>query len=167
VTGVPVPPLGATVTALDCVAPPNVAVGVIISLVVLGPKRYGGLQLGAVGLAIKMVTLQFLSVNLQLFVHCRYLKVPFIKTAARQIRTIFLFLGVGIGATWGASWGWPMADDLIKFVISGLVYCSLVLGLLLASPTLLGLTPSDLSAAWVSAINALRIKSPFHDSPHP
>jgi O-antigen/teichoic acid export membrane protein len=51
--------------------------GVIFTFFLLGPHKYGGLNLGANGLSLKMMLLQMISVNVQLWFNAKYLKYSF------------------------------------------------------------------------------------------
>ena len=53
--------------------------GLSISFLLLAPQKFYGYNLGALGLAIKMIIIQFVSVNIQLFYNSKYLKLSFIK----------------------------------------------------------------------------------------
>ena len=63
-------------------------VGFLLTLLLVAPKRFLGMDLGALGLGIKMVTVQCLSVNMQLAASTKYLKLPYAKFLAHQAATL-------------------------------------------------------------------------------
>lgn len=61
--------------------------GFVLSYVFLAPKEYliPGLQLGAMGLALKMVLGQFLDVHVRLFYTCKLIRINFFKILFKEI----------------------------------------------------------------------------------
>jgi O-antigen/teichoic acid export membrane protein len=135
------------------------SVGIITSLFVLGPSKYGALELGAIGLSLKVLILQLVSVNVQIVVHCHYLHVPYKEMVVRQAVTISIFLGSAILSLWGASLFFPWGGKFGTFIVSGVFYSFLILGVGVYQPTLLGLNPSDLIRWWNSALNKMSFQT--------
>ena len=66
-------------------------IGALLCFILLAPKNYHCLELGAKGLAIYMLIVQFFSVNTSLFFNCKYLKVSYYNFVFFQSK-ILLFL---------------------------------------------------------------------------
>lgn len=121
-------------------------VGLPLSLWLLGPKAWGALELGAAGLAIKMVLTQVLSVNLQLFSHARFLKLPFLPMLKTQVMVLAVYAGLAFGAAW---LGRALAAGVaVRAVISAGFYGGAVLAVAHWRPGLLSLEAADLPHLW-------------------
>ena len=120
----------------------NIEVGVMIlglsiSFLLLAPQKFYGYNLGALGLAIKMIIIQFVSVNIQLFYNSKYLKLSFIKFFTHQLLIIYIFfifafLANKISIIF-------IEHNLIYFIISALIYYILILFFLYNFPFLISL----------------------------
>lgn len=121
------------------------SIGLLVLFYLISPAENGfGRDLGATGLAIKMVIIQFLSVNVLLWYNCKLMKIPFAKIFIHQLYTILL-LGI---LAWISSFfckkfivdylTLAINKDLFvsiwSFTISGLIYTLLVFGLLWIFP---------------------------------
>lgn len=62
--------------------------GLIFSFIFMGPKKFGVLDLAAIGLALKMVINQVFTVNLHLWYNCKFLKVSFLQFLSYQVITL-------------------------------------------------------------------------------
>ena len=117
--------------------------GVIFTFYLLGPIKYGGLNLGANGLSFKMMGLQVISVNTQLWFNAKYLKVPFKKLFLNQITTIVVFLGCALLAAGIIKGIFPGLGNIVHFIISGFLY-TFVCGIIFMQwPEALALKRSD------------------------
>lgn len=112
-----------------------------------------GLALGATGLAAKMVAVQFLATNVQLFCNTRYLGISYRKWLLYQLAMIpFVYL-VAWGVSEGASLLMPSlspdAGGLLSVGISlagtGVAYCAAIVLVVLAFPRMAGLGREELS----------------------
>lgn len=95
-------------------------VGLPVTFWLIAPAEWYGLNLGATGLAIKMVVIQLLGVQLDIWFNTRWLQLSFWKLLAHQI---FVVVGLGVVA-WLASMG---VDGFIQatlpaFLVSGIIY---------------------------------------------
>lgn len=86
----------------------------------IAPEHWWGLNLGAVGLAIKMVLVQVIGVNLQLWFNARLLKLSFGKLLAQQLYSV---MGLGVVA-WGSKLfiDQTIPNVLLSFLASGFIY---------------------------------------------
>ena len=60
------------------------------------PTAYYGFNLGAIGLAIKVVGLQFLFVNIQLWLNTKFLKISYMHLLLNQIKIVALFMTISL-----------------------------------------------------------------------
>jgi O-antigen/teichoic acid export membrane protein len=67
----------------------------LFSFLLMGPSSQFGLNLGATGLAIEMLLVQFISQNVLLYFNCKYLRISFLKITIFQILTLTTLLLVG------------------------------------------------------------------------
>ncbi|MCP4650695.1 MAG: hypothetical protein GY853_11540 [PVC group bacterium] len=96
--------------------------GVVFTFFLLGPQKYGGFNLGANGLSFKMMGLQVISVNVQLWFNAKYLKYSFKTLFLNQIGTIIVFLGLSGISSGFARAIFPNLAPVIHFCLSGTVY---------------------------------------------
>ncbi len=82
--------------ALSKITVVGCGVGVLASIFLLMPEQYGGLALGASGLAVKTVGLQFLVANFMLLMCSRLIPLPLGRLFAHQ----FISLGVFMLLAW-------------------------------------------------------------------
>lgn len=122
-------------------------IGVPVGYFLIAPESKMGLNAGATGLAIKMVVMQIIGVNVQLYFNCRLLKLNFSRYVGHQILSVFLFMVFSALAM-------LIVDRLlvlqhfilINFLISGILYLCMIIGLLYYKPSLFGLAREDISS---------------------
>lgn len=113
-------------------------VGFVISLLFLMPIKFYGLGLGAIGLAIKMVLIQFISVNIYLWIIARFLNLSFHKFFGHQlivIAVLFIFSKFSQYLS-----GFISTNIIFTFLISGFIYTLLVFSLIIIYPRVIVLT---------------------------
>lgn len=132
-------------------------VGIPINLLLVGPARYGGLDLGATGLAIKVTLLQCVGVNVQLYWIANRLQLSFRRLFWQQIYTISILLAIGLAALLLAR----HADQaLTRLAISGACYSLLVLFLSWGAPRVLSIpVMAWLGEGWNRAFSAMKRKA--------
>jgi O-antigen/teichoic acid export membrane protein len=119
-------------------------VGVGIAWWLIAPTDLGGLGLAGKGLAMQLVIVSLLSVSVRFFVVCRLAVIGFLKLAGN----VLLILGVIFGVSCLAKVvGATMDTDLFQLILSGVIHCSCIGLLLLAFPTAVGLSRSELLTA--------------------
>jgi O-antigen/teichoic acid export membrane protein len=119
--------------------------GFIISLFLLSPVSYLGFEMGAIGLAIKMVLVQFITVNIILWFSARFLNLSFIKFFGHQLivlSILFLLAKLSLYMT-----DFISTHILNNFIISGIIYSLLVLSTILLYPRIIVKTRRDLCFA--------------------
>lgn len=125
--------------ALECLY------GLGTAWLLLAPSHWGGLGLGAVGLAIKTVGVQIVTVNVYLWLASRCIPLNFWRNVGHQLWSLGLLLALAFGCRQATlSWGIGDLDGLARFLISGILYTAGVGLLCLALPAVLGMTRQEL-----------------------
>lgn len=119
--------------------------GLPVMLWLVLPLESGGLGLGAAGLALKMVALQFLFVNVQLWFNTRLLSLSFWKLLAHQLVAPAAFLLCVFASS--ALVSLPGLPRLSQFLLAGAAYTFLVAVMILLIPRLAGLQRGEIGAA--------------------
>ena len=124
--------------ALECVY------GFTTAWFLLAPPEYMGLNLGAVGLAIKTVAVQIITVNVYLWLASRFLPLSFWRNFAHQIWSLAVLLTLA----WLCREGTIMAglgdlNTFSRFLVSGVLYSAGAGVVCVAMPALLGLSRQD------------------------
>ncbi len=116
--------------------------GLLVTFFLLAPKEYMGLDLGAVGLAIKMVALQFIAVNIQLWYNTRFLHISYLRLAGHQILAMMI---IGLLSWLSAVAGEALTENMIgSLIASGAAYALLLSFTLFAFPSIYSLTREEL-----------------------
>jgi len=116
-------------------------IGLPLIFWLLAPPALFGLELGAVGVAIKMVVLQFFAVNVQLWYNIKFLNLSFKKFLWHQILVVFLFFGLAMIISTLIN---PIFEQpLIGFFLSGIIYTLSCFFLAIAIPSLFSATHQD------------------------
>ena len=124
-------------------------IGLPVTYFLIAPVDRWGLNARATGLAIKMVTLQFIGVNVQLYFNARYLKFSFWKYLGHQIFVIVCLLVIATGATIAGNkiltiWG---SENVVSgFLFSGVLYTLMVITLIYFLPIFMGLKKQDIQS---------------------
>ena len=111
--------------------------GLIVSFFLIGPQKYYGFDLGALGLAIKMLVMQFILVNIQLFFNSKYLKLNFKKFVGHQILIVIIFLIFAFSAKYFSAL--VFENNLLSFLLSGVIYLIFIIVLLYNFPVLISI----------------------------
>lgn len=126
------------ITACECVY------GLATAWFLLAPHNLLGLNLGATGLAIKTVSIQFISVNIYLWLASRMVPFPFWRNLCHQILSVLILCSFAFFSHW-LSQHTPFLSGhyLIRFFCSGILYTVCVIAACIACPRLLGLSRND------------------------
>ncbi|WP_434581398.1 lipopolysaccharide biosynthesis protein [Sulfurimonas sp. NW15] len=100
------------------------------------------LKLNAVGLAWKMVVIQVISVNIQLYFNSRYLNLKFSKFVYHQIFSVLVFVLLAYVTNILML---ELKNKLIEFLLSGILYTFLVIVSTLIMPILFGLSKNNVN----------------------
>jgi O-antigen/teichoic acid export membrane protein len=129
--------------------------GLPISFFLLAPSRMLGYNLGAEGLAIKIITVTFLSNQLLLWSNARFLGIEFKKYLFFQIHTLApLILSAWVAGKLAQNF---FAEQFAIFFSAGAIYTAIASILLLTKPEILGLEKTVLDPIYVLLRTRLRI----------
>jgi O-antigen/teichoic acid export membrane protein len=120
-----------------------------------------GLDLGSMGLAIKMVSIQILAVNVQLYYNTKTLNLSFIHFLWHQIYSVVLlfvlaFFAEKAAAVFVAPEG--IIGMLVNFILAGFIYCLAVFFLVYNFPKISGLQKGEIRSGIKSIHNWLLVK---------
>jgi O-antigen/teichoic acid export membrane protein len=119
-------------------------IGLPITYFLIAPVDMMGLNTGSMGLAIKMVLIQFIAVNVQLYFNSKYLKFSFLKYFAHQIVCVGCLLLLVWLSLKVVDYLQISSNIVINFLLNGIIYSISVAGLTYFLPSLFGLTRKDI-----------------------
>lgn len=119
-------------------------VGLPLTYYLIAPTHQMGLNFGAIGLAIKMVLINILGVNVQLYFCARLLGLNFNRYLMHQFTCVLSLCAVGILASYSVDYFLNSDGVLLSFLLSGFIYTLLVIGLGYALPQTFGVRREDL-----------------------
>lgn len=123
----------------------NMLLGLLLTVVLLAPANFGGLDLGSAGLAVKMLVTQVVGTNVQLIWICRRLELNYGRLLLHQVLCLAGFATVCLAAR--------QLEQLAALpvfagiVVSGAAYCVLSAGMVWLIPSLVGCQRGELAAA--------------------
>lgn len=119
--------------------------GLAMSFILIAPEAFWGYDLGAVGLAIQMLIMQFITVNIMLFYNCKFLKTPYFKLLGYQL----LILAGGSSVAYVINWCIKSLNFSLAFINPVLFFMAFTLvsaSIILTQPLWIGLQRSQLTA---------------------
>lgn len=116
--------------------------GLVMTYFLLAPGAYGGFDLGANGLAVKMIIIQLIGVNIQLVFNTKLLQLSYLKFFLHQILVISSLSMLSYGSS--VLLRYVFSSELLHIFASGVVYISLVALLVFTFPQLISHKRSDL-----------------------
>jgi len=136
----------------------SMLIGLPVTYFLIAPGDKWGINAGATGLAIKMVLLQFIAINVQLYFNSKYLKFSFKRYLGHQIFSVGCLLTVAFLATIGVDRVLGFREAIIpSFLLAGFFYTIMVIGLFYCLPIIFGLKRQDIE--WIRyRIKKIRIK---------
>ena len=131
------------------------ATGLVVSWFLIAPPAFFGMNLGALGLAIKMATVPCIFVNILLVIASRSIPIKLWSNLAHQALCPLSFLGLA----WISGKAAEVAGlaEMPRVFASMVIYTVLSLGLFSVIPWLGGLSRRELSAFWGETGAALRV----------
>ncbi len=119
-------------------------VGVAATFFLIAPRELMGLNAGAMGLAVKMISIQFIIVNIRLYYNSRYLRISFWRYFLQQLLCVACLVVLAGAATLMADGIYVgEASPLGNFLFAGFLYSGLVALSLYLLPPLFGLRRGD------------------------
>jgi len=98
-------------------------------------------DLRAIGLAFKMVIIQIISVNIQLYFNSKFLDFKISYFIKHQIFSLLFFMLIAYITDFIV---FPFSNKLIEFLVSGLIYTVFVLIGVIIAPTIFGLSKEEI-----------------------
>lgn len=118
--------------------------GLPLTYFFIAPRERFGLAAGAGGLATKMVLLQFIEVNAQLYFNSKFLGIPFWKQIAHQLLSVGGLLSAALIARFAVS-HISATNIFIDFLAAGALYTVFVIITAYFFPELFGLKEGDIA----------------------
>jgi O-antigen/teichoic acid export membrane protein len=119
-------------------------IGLPVTYFLIAPINMVGLNAGSTGLAIKMVLIQFVAVNVQLYFNSRFLKLSFWKYFTHQLVCITCLLLLAFLSLKIVDYLQISSNIVINFLLNGIIYTISVAGITYFVPALFGLTRKDI-----------------------
>ena len=120
-------------------------IGLPVTYFLIASREQWGLNAGATGLAIKMVSLQLIAVNVQLYFNSRLLKLSFWKYLGHQIFSVGCLLAIAVIASFGVDNVLGLHENIIpSFLLAGFLYTVMVTGLVYCMPVVAGINREDI-----------------------
>lgn len=118
--------------------------GLPVTFFLVAPSLHHGLDLGAVGLAVKVVLMQIIMVNVQLWYVTKIIGLSFSRFVLHQAAVLVVF-GLFAGLSRGLT-SFLGTGMIVKFIVCGALYSTLVIAAVYAFPALIGFNRDELSA---------------------
>lgn len=132
-------------------------VGLPLTYLFIAPSSQLGINAGAAGLAIKMVLIQIISVNVQLYFNAKFLNLNFWKYLGHQLVSVICLILISQFSMFIVDKALHFGDNIIfNFLIGGILYCVMVLILIYFQPRIFGLGEKDVTKLFNLLINRLR-----------
>lgn len=120
-------------------------IGLPVTYFMIAPRALWGLGIGANGLAIKMVLINIVYVNVQLYFNSRYLKFSFRKYLGLQFMSVACLLTIAFFTSYIVNKPLGLGNSFLpSFLLAGVLYTLLVLCLVYCLPALFGVRRHDI-----------------------
>ncbi len=135
----------------------GMVLGLPLVYFLLAPESMFGLDAGAVGLAIKMVLINIITVNIWLYFNTRFLKLSFRKFLLHQVGSVAIMISIAVLSRLGIDRIPGLENNVIlSFLLSGAVYTITVVLISNYFPKLLGLDRESLGKIKTRLIGMFR-----------
>jgi cation transport ATPase len=122
-------------------------IGLPVPYFLIASREQWGLDAGATGLAIKMVSLQLIAVNVQLYFNSMFLKLSFWKYLGHQALCVGCLIAIAIIASFGVDNVLGLHENIIpSFLLAGVLYTVMVIVLVYCVPVVAGLHRQDIQS---------------------
>lgn len=123
--------------------------GLPVTYFLIAPKNAFGIALGAEGLSIKMVLIQFIAVNVQLYFNTRFLKLSFWRYLGHQVICLGYLSAIAFISIFLINKILNLQQNIIaNFISTGVIYSLIVFASVYLFPALFGLKKRDI--AWLA-----------------
>ncbi len=130
--------------------------GLPVTYFLVAPVDMMGLNTGSTGLAIKMVLIQFVAVNAQLYFNSKFLRLPFWKYFAHQILCIGCLLSLAFISLKIVNYLQISSSIVMNFLLNGVIYSISVAGLTYFVPNLFGLKKKDMHSFYQLLLKGIK-----------
>lgn len=131
----------------------SMVLGLPVTFFLIAPKSYMGMDAGAIGLAMKMVLVNVITVNVQLYYNAKFMALSYWRYLGHQIISVSCMLLIAWGTVMSMNQiAWMSQHLLTSFIITGLIYTLIVIGVVYKCPILFGLHKED----FVMLFNSIR-----------
>jgi O-antigen/teichoic acid export membrane protein len=138
------------------------------TFLLIGPKEYGGMNLGSVGLAVKLVAMEFIGNNIVLYFNAKILNLRFYRYLLHQVSVVAVLTATAAmskaAATFvlgGSADGW-----LSNMAAGGIIYVAVCLCIFHFVPSIVGIDKERALAFLKEAFAKAKI-SWMRDAPEP
>ena len=121
-----------------------ILLGVPITYLLIAPHDKMGLNAGAIGLAAKMVLLNIIGVNVQLYFNAKQLRFNYWSYLWHQIITVGILFSLAISTNFVVTHLLKFSGKIIVFFVSGVIYSALVAIVIYMLPAILGMRREDI-----------------------
>jgi hypothetical protein len=97
-----------------------IPVSLLFTWIMIAPKIYWGFGLGALGLAIKILILQFITVNIQICYNLKYLSLSFRKYFLHQIYVVSILFALSFASKFFSVL--VVNHHIVRLIVSGVIY---------------------------------------------
>jgi O-antigen/teichoic acid export membrane protein len=119
--------------------------GLPLSYLLIAPESRLGFQAGAAGLAVKMVLIQIVGVNVQLYFNARFLGLRFWRYVGHQFACVGSLLFLALATRWAVDSLSPVQPSwMVNFFLAGVAYSLLAAILVYSQPVVFGITRHDI-----------------------
>lgn len=132
--------------------PPSIAAAYFLIV----PAAYGGLGMGAMGVAIKTVVLEFVGANVILFYNARMLKLSFARLLLHQIAAVAVLTAAAYAARQAVLHAAGNAQWIASLIGGGIVYVAICAVLFHFAPALFGVEKAEAMAALKDIVRRVR-----------
>jgi O-antigen/teichoic acid export membrane protein len=126
-------------------------IGIIFNLVglpatyfLIAPHDKLGMNAGAIGLAAKMVILNIIGVNVQLYFNSKRLRFNYWNYLRHQIVAVGILFALAISADFVATYLLRLSGNVIVFIVSGVIYSASAAVVVYKLPIILGMRREDI-----------------------
>ncbi|NLW91135.1 MAG: oligosaccharide flippase family protein [Syntrophomonadaceae bacterium] len=134
-------------------------IGIPITYFLIAPADRFGLDTGAVGLAVKMVGLQFFWVNAQLYYNSKFLGLNYWRYLGHQIISVGCILTIAwITTALVNQMNWMNDFVIANFLLTGFLYTLIIILVAYKFPRIFGIKHEDIAVIKHSINNRRRVK---------
>ena len=132
-------------------------IGLMVTYFLIAPRHMMGLNAGATGLAVKMVSVNIFRVNVHLWFNAKLLKLRFWRYVLHQIVSVGCLLGIASISMFIVDQIVGLHDKIIAgFILSGLLYTFMAFILCYVQPVIFGLQRQDIHSVFQLIISKIR-----------